>query len=74
MILFDRQGIPASLLHHHCEDDSNELDVDHDNDLNVEYDSEMEFEDDVCTLRSYSLNRTRDAAGGLFEIYQLVRC
>lgn len=69
MILFNRQGIPASLLYHYCEDNSNELNVDHDNDLNVKYDSEMEFEDDVCTLRSYSLNRMRDAAGGLFEMY-----
>ena len=73
MSLFDRQGIPASLLYHHYEDDSSKLNVNHDDDRNVEDDSEMEFEDDVCTLKTYSLIRTRDAAGELFEMHQLVQ-
>ena len=35
MSLFDRQGIPASLLRHHYEDDDIELDVDQDDGLKV---------------------------------------
>ena len=73
MSLFDRQGIPASLLHHHYEDDSSELDANHRDDRNVEDDNEMKFEDDVCTLRNYFLIRTRDAAGRLFEMHRLVQ-
>ena len=73
MSLFDRQGIPASLLYYHYEDDSSKLDVNHDDDPNVEDDSEMEFEDDVYMLKTYSLIRTRDAAGELFEMHQLVQ-
>ena len=56
------------------EDDSSELDVNHDDDQKIKDDSEMEFEDDVCTLRNYSLIRTRDAARELFEMHhQLVQ-
>ena len=55
MGLFDRQGIPASLHPHHYENDSSELDANHDDDMNVK--------DNVCTLRNFSLIRMRDATG-----------
>ena len=75
MSLFDRQGIPASLLHHRYEDDNSELDLDrHDGEsLNIEVDSDLGFEDDVCTLRNYSLTRVTDEAGELFDMHRLVQ-
>ncbi|KAN0069055.1 TPR-like protein [Elaphomyces granulatus] len=61
MCLFDRQGIPKSLLNGHYQE------------LNeIENDSEADFEDDIYTLCSYSLIGT-DADATEFEMHQLVQ-
>ena len=53
---------PESLHPHHYEDDSSELDVNYDDNLSVQ--------DDMYTLRYYSLIRMRDAAGEQVGIHQ----
>lgn len=74
MSLFDRQGIPASLLRHNYDDSSeHEVNHHHDGNRNVGNDSDMDFEEDVYTLRSYSLIRATDAAGEIFEMHRLVQ-
>ena len=60
MCLFDRQGIPKSLLNGRYQE-SNEID-----------NSEDDFEDDIYTLCSYSLIGT-DADATEFEMHQLVQ-
>ena len=57
MSLFDRQGIPESLLHHRYQRDE---------------DGEADFEDDIYTLTSYSLVEI-SADGKEFEMHRLVQ-
>jgi len=57
MSLFDRQGIPESLLHHRYQRDK---------------DGEADFEDDFYTLRSYSLVEI-SADGKEFNMHRLVQ-
>ncbi|KAF4627699.1 hypothetical protein G7Y89_g10454 [Cudoniella acicularis] len=57
MSLFDRQGIPDTLLQHSYQEDSN---------------IETDFEDDISTLTGYSLI-TMNAEGKEFEMHRLVQ-
>jgi tetratricopeptide (TPR) repeat protein len=57
MSLFDRQGIPETLLQHSYQEDG---------------DIEADFEDDISTLASYSLI-TMNTEGNEFEMHRLVQ-
>ena len=63
MSLFDREAIPASLLHDQYRDDSDGSD---------DSDGEADFEDDVFTLRSYHLVGI-GVAEDAFDMHRLVQ-
>ncbi|PSN58606.1 hypothetical protein BS50DRAFT_614816 [Corynespora cassiicola Philippines] len=80
MSLFDRQGIPESLLRdryrrsedeEECEDGREDKDKDEDEDEG-ENDEEADFEDDIHTLTSFSLVEM-SADGREFEMHRLVQ-
>jgi tetratricopeptide (TPR) repeat protein len=63
MSLFDRQGIPESLLHDQYATDEDKVD-----------DEEgADFDDDINTLASYSLVEMSGADGSEFEMHRLVQ-
>jgi hypothetical protein len=69
MSFFDPQGIHEDLLH----DVKSRKDAyDSDEDSITDSDSDMEFEDDILTLREYSLISTRQEAN-IFEMHRLVQ-
>ena len=76
MSLFDRQGIPESLIHRYDEEDdeeeSSDIELKAKADKDLEDASRMEFENDVFALTSYSLITT-DVNGDQFEMHRLVQ-
>lgn len=70
MSFFDRQGIPEELLHDKkSHEDSDESD---DEDSTIDSESDDEFEEDIMTLRDYSLISISED-GEVFEMHRLVQ-
>ena len=63
MSLFDRQGIPESLLRDQYAADEDKVDDE----------EEVDFNDDINTLASYSLVEMSGADGSEFEMHRLVQ-
>lgn len=71
MSLFDRQGIPEWALQRRYGDNGSEVGSPRDVDTGPADEVDMKFEDDISTLTSYSLTRTTDLDGSLFEMHRL---
>ena len=72
MSLFDRQGIPESLLRPRDIHNGTESDSYSSEEMKLDDDVNRGFEDDLYTLTSYSLIKTVGLEGSVFEMHQLV--
>ncbi|KAL8958075.1 MAG: hypothetical protein Q9193_004798 [Seirophora villosa] len=73
MCLFDRQGIPETLLRHRYPENLCEVGSPVNVDTDLPANGDLGFEEDISTLTDYSLIRMANEEGTSFEMHRLVQ-